>query len=198
MSPATTPLAAQSRALMDPPRWRVTSEVGAVVGGTWLEGRRAPRVATSLGAVAGLGVLRAAGEYLTAGAGLRIGRQQLRIRESGESWKGGGITEANALANVSLHSRTRSATRIALDLSGGAAILGGAADILPFQDAATLGPLVEIGLSLHRGETDGDASRRSYALLLRYSALRLDANIVNAVTTTGWVGRTVLGLKVIR
>ncbi len=185
-------------AVREPVVWRFVGEAAASVGGTWLEGSRAPTVRSKPGFLFGVGLQRGWTEFVAAGATLRGGIQPLEIRENGDSWSGGTLTEANFVATLSLQSRQRRTNRVSLDLSGGAAVLSGANDILPFHDAASLAPLAEVGIAIRRGATNADASRRDLALFVRYSTLKVQSEYVNAVTTTGWVGRIVAGLRVSR
>ena len=190
-------IAAQG-ALREPVAWRFVGEAGASVGGTWLEGPRAPTVSSKTGFLFGLGLQRGWTEFVAAGATLRAGIQPLELHENGDAWSGGTLTEANFVGTLSLQSRQRRTHRISLDLSGGAAVLTGASDIVPFNSAASLAPLAEVGVAIRRGATNAGASRRDLALFARYSALKLKAEYVHAVTTSGWVGRVVAGVRVTR
>lgn len=195
---ATSGLRAQEAGRRDPVDWRAVAEVAGSVGGTWLSGPRAPTVASKTGFLLGLGLQRSWTKFVAAGATLRAAVQPIEIREHGESWSGGTLTEAQLLANVSLQSRQRTMNRISLDLSGGAAILSGANRILPFDDAKSLAPLLEVGVAFRRGIADADASRRDLALVLRYSMLNVQSNTMNAIATSGWVGRVIAGVRVTR
>ncbi len=181
-----------------PERWRVTGEVGGIVGGTWLSGPRVPTVSTDPGAALGIGVQRGITPDATAGFAVRISSQAVSLREVGSSWSRGTLTEGDVVGQLSFASRRRTRLRLALDLGGGFALLSGARDLLPFLDASSIAPLGDIGLSLHRGQSEVDASRRDLALYVRYTSLRLDASLQNAVTTSGWVGRISTGLRVTR
>lgn len=180
------------------PVWRVIAEAGGSIGGTWLEGPRAPKVVSKPGFLFGLGLQRGWTEFVAAGASIRAGVQPVEMQENGERWSGGTVTEADLVATLSLQSRQRTTNRISLDVSGGAAVLTGANDVLPFQDAQSLAPLVEVGVALRRGVADSDASRRDLALIVRYSMLKLQTEYINAVVTPGWVGRTMIGLRITR
>lgn len=184
--------------LREPVVWRFVGEAGGTVGGTWLEGPRAPTVSSGTGFLFGIGLQRGWTEFVAAGATLRAGIQPLELKENGDTWSGGTLTEANFVGTLSLQSRQRREYRLSLDLSGGAAVLSGANDILPFHDAASLAPLGEVGVALRRGATNADASRRDLAVFARYSALKLKSEYVNAVATSGWVGRVVAGVRITR
>lgn len=184
--------------LRDPVVWRFAGEAGGSVGGTWLEGPRAPTVASRTGFLFGVGLQRGWSEFVAAGAALRAGIQPLELRENGDTWSGGTLTEANFVGSVSLQSRQRRMYRVSLDLGAGAAVLSGANDILPFRDAASLAPLGEVGVALRRGATNADASRRDLALFARYSALKVNSEYVNAVASSGWVGRVIAGVRITR
>ncbi len=172
--------------------------MGSVIGGTWLSGPRAPTVGGDAGVMLGLGAQRGVSPDASAGVVMRLGTQGLTLTEQGSSWSGGTLTEANIVGVLSLASRRRTRTRVSLDLGGGMALVSGARDIQPFLDAGGLAPLGEIGLSVRRGGAEVDASRRDLAVFARYSALRLGAAVVNAETTSGWVRRLSLGLRVTR
>ena len=181
-----------------PAIWRPYAEVGGLLGGTWLSGPRSPTVSTDPGFSLGIGISRGITPDVSSGVSMRVASQGLSLSEVGATWTGGTLTEANVVGQLSLSSRRRTRRRLALDLGGGIAVLSGAHDILPFLDASNIAPLGEMGLSLHNGKADADASRRDMAFFVRYSTLRLDANVVNAATTTGWVHRVTLGLRVTR
>lgn len=180
------------------PVWRVIAEAGGSIGGTWLEGVRAPKVVSKPGFLFGLGLQRGWTEFVAAGASIRAGVQPVEMQENGERWSGGTVTEADLVATLSFQSRQRTTNRISLDVSGGAAVLAGANDVLPFQDAQSLAPLLEVGVALRRGLADSDASRKDLALIVRYSMLKLQTEYINAVITPGWVGRTMIGLRITR
>lgn len=184
--------------LSGPVVWRFVGEAGGSVGGTWLEGPRAPTVSSRTGFLFGIGLQRGWTEFVAAGAAIRAGIQPVELRENGDTWSGGTLTEANFVGLLSLQSRQRRTYRVSLDLGGGAAVLSGANDILPFHDAASLAPLGEVGVALRRGATNADASRRDLAVFARYSALKVKSEYVNAVATSGWVGRIVAGVRITR
>jgi hypothetical protein len=195
-APATARAQATFR---EAPQWRFVAEVNAVTGGTWLEGRRAPTVNNGLGLLLGLGAERGFGETATAGAMLRFGQQNLRMRELGVEWDGGTLNEGQVLGTISLHSRRRSTLRLSADLGVGAAILSGAAETIPFNGASALNPMGEAGLAIRRGRPDEGPSRRDIALLVRYSAVRLDMlSSSSGGATGGWVGRFSVGLRATR
>jgi len=196
--PAAGPLQAQDSGVRESTDWRIVAELAGSLGGTWLEGPRAPTVASKPGVLLGLGLQRGWTEFVAAGAIIRAAVQPIEIRESGETWSGGTLAESQFLANLSLQSRRRTMNRLSLDLSGGAAILTGANRILPFEDAKSLAPLLEVGIAFRRGNTDADASRKDLALVLRYNMLKVQSEVVNTIATSGWVGRVVAGVRVTR
>lgn len=192
------PLSAQA-AFREAPQWRFVAEMSAVTGGTWLEGRRAPTVSNGFGLLLGLGAERGLGETTTAGAILRFGQQNLRMRELGAEWDGGTLNEGQVLGTLSFHSRRRSALRLSADVGVGAAILSGAAETIPFSGASALSPMGEAGVAVRRGRADEGPSRRDVALLVRYSTVRLDMlSSATGGATGGWVGRFSIGLRATR
>src|SRR6476661_1750973 len=94
-------------ALREPVVWRFVAEAGASVGGTWLEGARSPTVSSKTGFLFGLGLQRGWTEFVAAGATVRGGIQPLEVRENGDTWSGGTLTEANLVGTLSLQSRQR-------------------------------------------------------------------------------------------
>lgn len=187
---------AQSNHRASPVKWRLVAEALGTAGGTWLQGPRSPTVSSKVGFVFALGAERAVTDHVAVGASARVGVQPLSIRENGSSWSGGTLTESAVLATMSFRPRARASVRLSFDASGGAAALSSASRILPFEDAARVAPLAEVGVALQRGSAD--ASRRNIALLFRYSALRFNVGSVNAFATSGWVGRVMAGVRVTR
>jgi hypothetical protein len=185
-------------AQVEDPRWRSTAEIGGSIGGNWLEGKRAPTVASRPGFLAGLGIERGMTPYVASGVSMRVMTSNVELEEVGTTWKGGRLVEVNVMATTSLQSRRRTALRTSLDLLGGVAIVNGARDIVPFRDAANISPAGEIGLSLRHGVADADASRPDDALFVRYSVVRLRMATPNAIASSGAVGRIVIGLRIAR
>ncbi len=179
-----------------PDGWRVTGEVGGVLGGTWLRGVGAPTVTTDPGATIGVGATRQLVSGVSAGATLRIGAQPVVMREVGATWSGGTLTEADVLAQLIVMSAQGTTLRPALEVGVGAAVLTGARDVLPFHDASRVAPIAEAGFSVRR---DANSSTpQDLALFVHYGIVRLDASGTNAVTSSGWVRRVTLGLRVTR
>jgi hypothetical protein len=179
-----------------PDRWRFTGDVGGVLGGTWLRGIGAPTVTTDPGASIGVGASRPIGSGSAVGALLRIGAQPVVMKESGTTWSGGTLTETDVLATLVLMSPQGTALRPALELGAGAALLSGARNVLPFHDASSVAPIVEGGVAVRRDANS--SSPEDLALFVHYGLVRLDASQTNAVSTSGWVPRLIVGLRVTR
>jgi hypothetical protein len=176
--------------------WRVTGEVGGVIGGTWLRGTGAPTVSTDPGAAIGVGAMRPLGGGVSGGAAIRIGAQPVVMKELGASWSGGTLTETDILAQLTMMSAQGTTFRPALELAAGAAVLTGARNVLPFHDASTIAPIAEGGVSFRR---DANSSTpQDLALFVHYGIVRFDASATNAVSTSGWVRRVSVGLRVTR
>ncbi len=182
-----------------PMNWRVTAEVGGVIGGTWLTGPQAPTVGGDLGVTLGVGALRSLVPNAAAGVALRLGSQGLTVTEQDASWSGGTLTEADVVGVLALTSRRRARAQLSLDVGGGLAFLSSARDLLPFRGAVRASPLGEIGLAVRRaGLVKADAPRRDLALFARYSALRVGTAATSVDHTSGWIGRISVGLRVTR
>ena len=176
--------------------WRVTGEVGGVIGGTWLRGAGVPAVTTDPGATIGVGASRQLVSGVNAGATLRIGAQPVVMKESGATWAGGTLTETELMAQLTIMSAQGTTLRPALELGAGAALLTGARNVLPFHDASSIAPIAEGGFSVRR---DANSSGpQDLALFVHYGIVRLDASAAGAVTTSGWVRRLTIGLRVTR
>jgi hypothetical protein len=75
-------------------------------------------------------------------------------------------------------------------------VLTGARNVLPFHDASSVAPIAEGGFSFRR---DANSSTpQDLALFVHYGIVRLDASAANAMTTSGWVKRVTIGLRVTR
>lgn len=178
------------------PNWRVTAEVGGVLGGTWLDGSTAPTVRTDPGATIGVGAMRMVGANVAAGVGVRVGAQPVSVKENGVSWSGGTLTEADALGTLSFLTPQSTPLRPSLDLGAGVAVLSGARTVLPFRDASHIAPIGEAGVTLRR--VDPNPNKQEIALFVHYGVLRLDASATDASTASGWVSRISAGFKVTR
>jgi len=176
--------------------WRVTGEVGGVIGGTWLRGTGAPTVTTDPGATIGVGASRQLVSGVSAGATLRIGAQPVVMKETGATWAGGTLTETELMAQLTIMSAQGTTLRPALELGAGAALLTGARNVLPFHDASSIAPIAEGGFSVRRDANS--STSRELALFVHYGLVRLDASAAGAVTTSGWVQRLTIGLRVTR
>ena len=178
------------------PTWRVTAELGGVLGGTWLEGTGAPTVRTDPGATIGVGAQRMVATNVSAGVGVKVGAQPVSVKESGASWSGGTLTEADALGTMSFLTAQSTPLRPSLDISAGVAVLSGARTLLPFRDASRIAPIGEAGVTLRR--VDPNPNKQELALFVHFGVLRLDASATDASTVSGWVSRISAGLKVTR
>lgn len=176
----------------------MVAEAAGTVGGTWLEGARAPTVSSRTGFLFGLGMQRDVSAIASVGGTVRAGLQPLQVRENGETWEAGTLTEADVLATISLQPRRPMLDRLSLDLSGGAAFTSGAKKVLPFSDARSIAPLGEAGVAVRLGPSNAATSRRDLALLLRYSALKMSGDGSASAFTSGWVTRIIAGVRVTR
>jgi len=176
--------------------WRSVQEIGGIVAGRWMEGARIPTVSSNAGILLALGVQQAFRPDAYRGVMLRLAIQPLSMSEAGASWDAGTLREANVVGTLSMLSASRGNWRLRLEANGGAAILNGASNVLPFLDAGSVSPLGEAGLSVHRGSPGlTDTGERQISGFARYGALRLSANDGNAISTAGWVRRVTIGLR---
>lgn len=178
------------------PTWRVTAEVGGILGGTWLDGTSAPTVRTDPGATIGVGLARMVGPNVSGGVGVRVGAQPVSVKENGASWSGGTLTEADAMGTLSFLTAQSTPLRPSLDLGAGVAVLSGARTLLPFRDASRIAPIGEAGVTLRR--VNPNPNKQEVALFVHYGVLRLDASAADASTASGWVSRISAGFKVTR
>lgn len=190
--------------------WKYTGDVGATLDGDWLSGTGAPAVSGTTGAQLSLGVQRRASARALVGSAIRISSQPLRLSENGAHWDGGTITVTQLLGTVGVPLSRGSSMSSTLELSGGAAFLSGARTIAPFSTSGRLAPTADAGVVLGRGtsrsstDTRSGFDFRSLSLVLRYDVMRVDPN-GDATSTTltqdavaGWVGRVVIGMRVVR
>ena len=178
------------------PTWRVTAEVGGVLGGIWLKGSAAPTVRTDPGPTIGVGAQRMVAQNISAGASVKVGAQPVSVRENGASWSGGTLTEADAVGTVSFLAPQSTPLRPSLDLAAGIAVLSGARTLLPFRDASRVAPIGEAGVTLRR--VDPNPVKQELSLFVHYGVLRLDASAADASTISGWVSRISAGVRVTR
>ena len=185
--------------------WTVNGEAGALIGGAWLTGENAPRVTTGAGAVVSLGVRRSAGVRSNAGLSLRVAVQQVEMRELGARWDAGTLTDAQLLGTASVALRRSGRVHSDVEIGAGVAVLSGARSVFPFSDVSRFAPAAEVGIAaMPGGRRESDRGLRPFALVARYSVMRLDPASGTAgapdemVATAGWVGRVTIGLRVQR
>ncbi len=175
-------------------RWTTSAEIGALFGSTWLVGNNNPTITTTPGVMAGLTVNRIVGEKRALGLASRFSAQPLSLREHDMRWSAGTLTQFDMLLTASLFLPEARGPQIAVNVGGGATVLGGARNLTPFRDVARVVPLVEAGMTLHRTST---RHARDQAVFVRYGVLRIDASS-SGLTTTGWVRRLAAGVSLSR
>ncbi len=151
---------------------------------------------TDPGATIGVGGQRMVAMNVSAGLGVKVGAQPVSVKEGGETWSGGTLTEADALGTLSFLTAQSTPLRPSLDIGAGVAVLSGARTLLPFRDASRIAPIGEAGVTLRR--VDPNPNKQELALFVHFGVLRLDASATDASTGSGWVSRISAGLKVTR
>lgn len=191
LATVASPLRAQ-----DVSAWRTVQEVGGIVAGRWMEGPRIPTVSSNGGLLLALGMQRAFRPDAYGGAMLRLALQPVTMNEAGASWDVGTVREASIVGTLSVLSASRGNWHVHAEANGGAAVLNGASNVLPFLDAESLSPLGEVGLSVRRGSSGvNDDGQRRITGFARYGALRLSTTATNSIATSGWVRRITIGLR---
>jgi hypothetical protein len=187
-----------ARAQVDPSRLRSVFEVGTSIGGTWLDGTRAPEVTSGIGVSGGLGVQRSFSGNVVGAVNLRVLSAAVSLSEAGMTWNRGRTLESSLLASISVQRNARRALRPSMELAGGITRLSGPRDIVPFKDAANIAPTAEVGLSLRRGEADADASRREFSVYLKYSVLQVRMAATDVIAEDGTLSRILIGVRATR
>ncbi len=185
--------------------WLVGGDVGALMGGTWLEGTQAPTLSGGVGVALSLDAKHSVSGRLDVGGAIRVAAQPLRLREADARWDGGTLTDAQILGTIAIARRHAGQLETDLTFGGGLALLTGARSLFPFSAAGTVTPVTEAGIALRRGgRGDGGLTSRRVALFARYSVMRLDPGPTPAAAmdatsaSAGWVARTTIGLRVER
>lgn len=190
--------------------WAVAGEFAGALGGTWLESTGAPLVTTTTGAQLSLSANRPTSARIALGAAVRVSAQSLQLQEAGASWSGGTLTTAQVLGTMSIDLPHTERVTPAIEVGGGLSVLSGAKELLPFSTASRMAPAGEVGISVRRtANTDVDVRRtafdlRALALVVRYDVTRLDPGSsapgggVPRGATAGWVGRLLVGVRVMR
>lgn len=185
--------------------WLWRGELGAVIGGAWLAGATSPSVTTGAGVALALDARRRVSPYADVGAAIRVVSQPLRLREMETEWDGGTLTDAQLLATTAITVWRGGQLTTAFEFGGGLALLSGAKSLYPFSSAGQVSAAAEAGVSIQRGDVPGQvASVRPISVFVRYGLVRVDpgptpATALEAMTaSTGWVGRTTIGVKVQR
>lgn len=185
--------------------WEVHVEIGIAASGTWADGGSGPTVRSGGGAQFGVQIVREVPSAsarnprrrLFAGGAARISAKSVSLREAGDAWDGGTISQGDLVAVLSWRPSHTSGTRFGADAGIGLAYLSASDDIAPFRDAPSVAPLGEIGVALMRATNTLEG--RPYAIFVRVSALRLaPADVADAPepATAGFVTQLVLGLRV--
>ena len=175
--------------------WSAVQEVTGMVGSRWLDGTRAPRVSSAIGGAIGIGIMKPVNPQLHTGVQLRVGVHPLELQEQGQRWDGGTLREIDLLASVSMAAFQQQRFEFRWDAQGGAAVLGGAADLPPFRDLGLLSPMGEVGLSAARRPPGDQVGTRRTFVYARVGAVRLNATTVRSIVSSGWVPRLVIGIR---
>ncbi len=185
--------------------WLVGGDVGAIMGGTWLEGSRAPTLSGGVGVALSLDAKHSVSDRLDVGGAIRVAAQPLRLHEAQARWDGGTLTDAQILGTIAIARRHVGHLEADFTFGGGLALLTGARSLFPFSAAGPVTPVTEAGIVLRRGgRRDGGLTSRTLALFARYSVVRLDpgptpAAAIDATSASvGWVARTTIGIRVQR
>lgn len=195
LTASLTPRTAPAQASPETPVWSAVQEAAGVIGSRWLDGARTPRVSSAVGGMIGLGVMKPVSPTVRTGVMLRAGVHPLDVQEQGTQWDGGTLREIDLLATVSVDAFTRRRMEFQWDALGGAAVFGGASGIPPFREIGLLSPMGEIGLRATRQSRDGQFVPRRTFVYARVGAVRLNASTVQAIVSSGWVPRVVLGVR---
>jgi hypothetical protein len=186
----------------EPARWRVSGEVGAVLGGRWLAGGDSPRVSTDPGLSLSVALQRETSGRASIGLSLRGAMQPISMDEAGMQWSGGTATDAQLLGTVGYAIRRSGQLLADVEAGGGIAFIAGTRTVYPFTEISRFSPVGEAGIALSLGEVGESLYRyRPFALVVRYGVLRVDAfggdvGQPNSMKTgAGWVGRTTIALR---
>lgn len=190
--------------------WTVAGEFGGAIGGTWLESTGAPRVSSTTGAQLSLSASRPTKSRVALGAAVRVSAQSLQLKEVDQTWSGGTLTNGQLMGTMSVDLPRSAQIATALEFGGGLSILSGARDLAPFTTASRVAPTGEFGVAIRRAPSTYAVVRRTafdlraLALVLRYDVTRFDpgnsasGGAVPRNATAGWVGRMVVGARVMR
>ena len=186
----------------EPARWRMSGEVGGVLGGRWLSGGESPRVSTDPGLSLSVAVRRETSGRANVGLSLRGAMQPISMDEAGMQWSGGTATDAQLLGTVGYAMRSTGQLLADVEVGGGIAFIAGTRTVFPFTEISRFSPAAEAGIALSLGEVGETLYRyRPFALVVRYGVLRVDAFGGDAsqpsslTTAAGWVGRTTIALR---
>jgi hypothetical protein len=188
-------------------RWGVYGEAGAVASGTWIAGRGAPDVASTVGPALAIGARRSIGPATSVGAALRLLSQPLRVSEGGASWSGGTLIDLQPMLTLATQLPRTTDAPLGLEAGVGVSVLSGATSLFPFSNAERMAPIGDVALAYAfspRRAALGRSERpdRPLAVIVRYSVLRFDPGVAAGVdantTESGWVGRVSVGIRVQR
>ncbi|MCC6242733.1 MAG: hypothetical protein IT353_07815 [Gemmatimonadaceae bacterium] len=188
-------------------QWGLYGEAGAVTSGTWVAGRGAPDVVSTVGPALSLGARRSIGPASSAGVAVRLLSQPLSVREGGASWSGGSLIDVQPMLTLATNLPRRSDSPVGLEAGIGVSVLSGAGALYPFSNAERMAPIGDLSLayafSPRRSATvRSEQPDRPLALVVRYSVLRFDPGIAAGIdansSESGWVGRISVGIRVQR
>lgn len=180
---------------VDDEDWRFGVELGAAIGGTWLDGSNVPKISARPGVVASIALLRGINATLAGGLAIRGVFQGLEFSQVGESWRTDGVRELGALAMFSVAQDRQRPHFLAVDLGGGAVLVSGPVASLPFRAANSFAPVGEIGASYRWTSGVSSTGRRDIGVFARLNMLRLASDPVRSEFTGGWVQRVMIGLR---
>ena len=183
---------------VDPARLRSTYELGASLGGTWLEGPRAPDITSGAGIFGAIGVQRSFAPNVLGAVNLRVLSAAVSLDESSMTRDGGRTRVVSLLAQASFQQRVERTYRPSLELAGGISRLSGRRDLVPFKDASNIAPTAEIGVSLRRGFALEDAARQEFSVYVKYSVMQLRMSAGDAIAESGAVSRIHVGMRATR
>ena len=188
-------------------QWGVYGEAGAVASGTWVAGRGAPDVVSTVGPALSIGVRRGIGSAASAGVAVRLLSQPLRVSEGGASWSGGTLINVQPMLTFSTQLPRSADAPLGLEAGIGLSVASGARSLFPFSNAARMAPIGDLALAYAfspRRAALGLSERpdRPLAVIVRYSVLRFDPGVAAGadatITEAGWVGRVSVGIRVQR
>ena len=187
--------------------WGVYGEAGAVASGTWIAGRGAPDVASTVGPALSIGARRSISPGTSAGLAVRLLSQPLRVSEGGASWSGGTLIDVQPMLTLGTQLPRNADAPLGLEAGVGVSFVSGATSLFPFSNAERMAPIGDLALayafSPRRAAVGrGERPDRPLAVIVRYSVLRFDPGVAAGVdantTESGWVGRVSVGIRVQR